>query len=43
MKNNLAREIPACLAQFQNLKSIDLSRNKLQKIPEEIVKAPALV
>jgi Leucine-rich repeat (LRR) protein len=43
MKNNLVVEIPVSLMSLSNLKAIDLSRNKLQRVPADISQGNALV
>jgi Leucine-rich repeat (LRR) protein len=43
MKNNLVKEISGCLVGLQNLKSLDLSKNKVVTIPEKISNFPSLV
>jgi len=43
MKNNQLNSLPPCLAQFQILKSLDMSRNKIPALPKELAFCPALV
>ena len=43
MKNNKVKEIPSSMIQLANLKSIDLSRNTLISVPENISEWPSLV
>jgi len=43
MRNNLVKELPVAVVKLEILKSLDLSRNRLQRVPEEIGSAKALV
>lgn len=43
MRNNMVKEIPVSVFKLELLKSVDLSRNKVVFVPEEIGYAKALV
>ena len=43
MKNNQLKALPGCFNKFQTLKSLDLSKNKLTSIPNELASFFALV